>query len=243
MRTWMVLLAALPIAACGAIASGNDAGTKAQASGSGGTRSFAVADFTKVDLRGGDDVIVSVGSGFSVRAEGPSDELDRLEIKRDGSTLKVGRVRQKGMNWGSSKGVKVYVTMPSIAGAGVAGSGNMTIDKIAGGDFSGAVAGSGDLSVAVLKANAVDFSIAGSGNVHAKGEAAMTSASIAGSGSVDAKGLKTANAKISIAGSGDVALDVNGPADISMMGSGDVDVGPNARCKTSKMGSGTVRCG
>lgn len=244
MRT-IIILAALPLAACGSIASGNDSGARAQASGSGTTRSFAVADFTKIDLRGNDDVIVTVGGGFAVRAEGPSDELDKLEILKDGGTLKVGRVRQGGLNWGGARGraVKVYVTMPSIAGAGVAGSGDLSIDKVAGGDFSGAVAGSGDLSIAAVKANAVDFSIAGSGNIAASGEAGKATASIAGSGNVDAKGLKATSATISVAGSGNVSLDVNGPAEVSLMGSGDVDVGANARCKTNKMGSGSVRCG
>ncbi|MGK6319182.1 head GIN domain-containing protein [Sphingomonas sp. DT-204] len=246
MRYLMVILAALPLAACGSVAMGNDSGGKASGSGSGTSRSFQVAGFDHIDLRGFDDVDVKVGPAFSVRAEGPSEELDRLDIRKDGTTLKVGRVNQNGFNWGSDhdgKDVKVYVTMPTMKGASVAGSGDMTVDRVAGGDFGGSIAGSGNLIIGELGVSSADLSIAGSGDLKANGQAGRMKVSIAGSGDVDAPGLKVSSADVSIAGSGGVHADVSGQADVSLMGSGDVDLGPNAHCNTSKMGSGEVRCG
>jgi hypothetical protein len=242
----LVILAALPLAACGSVAMGNDSGAKATASGAGTTRSFQVADFTKVDLRGSDDVIVKVGPAFSVRADGPSAELDRLEILKDGDTLKVGRVRNDGFKWGGGdhKGVKVYVTMPAMAGAGVAGSGDMTVDRIAGGDFAGSVAGSGDLTIDQLGANSADLSVAGSGDLTLKGgQVGRLKVGVAGSGNVDGAGFRASSADVSVAGSGNVRADVMGAATISLVGSGDVDLGSGAHCTTTKMGSGEVRCG
>lgn len=232
----------LPLAACSFGGDDGDRGGGAPAQGSGSARTFQVADFTEIDLRGSDDVDVRVGGGFSVRAEGPSDQLDTLKIERDGDALKIGR---KSGNWGWSKSgkVRIHVTLPRLTEADVAGSGNMTIDRVEGGKFEGGIAGSGDLSIGALRVDEARFSIAGSGNAHAAGSAKSLRVEIAGSGDVDASGLQAQGAKVEIAGSGNAHAAVDGPATIDLMGSGDVDLGPKARCTTSKMGSGSVRCG
>ncbi|MEN2786409.1 head GIN domain-containing protein [Sphingomonas qilianensis] len=231
------------LSAC-SVSSDGDSTPGLAASGSGNTRSFAATDFSAIELRGSDDVDVRVGSGFSVRAEGPSEELDKLKIERDGTTLKIGRRSANGISWGGSKrNVTVYVTMPRIAKASLAGSGNLTIDRAEGQEFSGELAGSGNLSIAALSVQSAKFEIAGSGNTKAAGTAKQLSVELAGSGDVDAAALKAEGAEVSIAGSGSVRAEVNGPAQINILGSGDVDLGKGAECTTSKMGSGEVRCG
>lgn len=238
----LLLLVALPLAACSGHGSGADA-AGVPASGSGTSRSYAVSGFTGVDLRGSDDALVRVGGAFAVRAEGPSDMLDDLKITKDGDTLKIGRKSHSGFHWGAGRKVKIFVTMPSIDSAGVAGSGDMTVDSVNGGRFSGSTAGSGDLTVRGLNVSAVDLSIAGSGNISAAGRAQQGSLSLAGSGNIEAGGLSLNEAKVSVAGSGDIKAMVNGHAKVSIMGSGDVDLGGGATCEVSKMGSGTVSCG
>lgn len=239
----ILIAALLPVAACGVIASGDDDGTPGvPAQGSGGTRTYAVDGFTAVALRGADNVDVRVGPGFSVRADGDPKVLDHLKIEREGSTLKVGRVRDAGWNWGGGR-ARIFVTLPRLAEAAIAGSGDMAIDRVEGASFKAEGAGSGSLSVGALRVDRADVSLAGSGNVKLAGSARALSVSIAGSGDVDAGGLTASQADVSIAGSGGVRAAVDGPADVSVMGSGDVDLGGKARCKVSKMGSGRVRCG
>lgn len=236
----LAILAALPLIACNM---GSDDGKPGIAgSGSGNTRTYQVADFTGVALRGSDDVDVRVGSAFSVRAEGDPEVMEYLKIEKDGDTLKIGRRNRSGFNWGDRE-AKVYVTMPRITDGSVAGSGDMTIDRAEGARFSASTAGSGSIEVGTLAADAVVLNIAGSGDIEAAGTAKSVKASIAGSGNVDAGKLKASGADISIAGSGSVKLDVDGNAKVSIVGSGDVDVGANATCTVSKMGSGDVRCG
>jgi hypothetical protein len=239
----IALIAVLPLAAC-SYAADHDSKPGIAGSGTGSSRSFAVADFTSVDLRGSDNVDVRVGTGFSVRAEGPSAELDKLKIEKVGDTLRVSRLNDS-FHWGgnSHKGVTVFVTMPRIAEANLAGSGDMTVDRVDGQSFTGNSAGSGDLDVAALSVQAGDFSIAGSGSIKAKGSAKHLKMAIAGSGDIDAGGVKAEGADVSVAGSGGVRADVTGPAQVSVMGSGDVDLGSGAKCTTSKMGSGDIHCG
>ena len=237
----LALIVALPLAACSFDSDASNPGVAG--SGSGTTRNFAVSDFTGLSLRGSDDVDVRVGTGFSVRAEGSSTELDKLKIERVGDTLRIGRKNRNGFSWGDSEDVKVFVTMPRIAAAGIAGSGDMTIDRVEGQRFDGDTAGSGSLTVAMIGVREAKLSIAGSGDMALKGTAERLTVDIAGSGDVDAAGVKAKGASVSVMGSGGVRADVTGAATVSMMGSGDVDLGKGAKCAISKMGSGAVKCG
>lgn len=242
MRRSVLALAPVALAAC-SIGGDSDAQTPGVAAqGSGDARSYAVADFDMIDLRGSDDVDVRVGSGFSVRAEGDSDVLDRLRITREGQTLRIDRKRDKSFNW-SGGNAKVLVTMPRIAGAKVAGSGDVAIDRAEGARFDGAIAGSGGLAVAALQVDEARLSIAGSGDMAAKGSAQRLDVSIAGSGNFDAPELKTQAAKVSVAGSGNVRAELDGEGEVRIAGSGDVDLGKAARCTVRANGSGSVRCG
>lgn len=238
----LLLAMLMPLAACGGNWSDDDKPGVA-GSGSGDTRSYAVAGFTSVDQRGPDDVDVRVGSGFSVRAEGDADVIEKVKIERVGNALRIGRVRSAGFSWRSDSGVKIYITMPRVTGASLAGSGDMAIDRVEGAAFDGTIAGSGTLALGTVAVDAMTLSIAGAGSVAARGETGALKVSIAGSGDVDAGGLKAKGAEIRVAGSGSIKAAVDGDATISIMGSGDVDLGPKARCRTRKMGSGEVRCG
>lgn len=241
----LAILAALPLAACSFTSNDHDSAPGVAATGSGSARTFAVSDFTDVELRGSDDVDVRVGSGFSVRAEGPSEELDKLKIDRKGDALRIGRVDGKGLGWisGAKAKVKIYVTMPRIASANIAGSGSMAIDRVEGQQFEGNTAGSGDLTIAALTLDKAEFNIAGSGGMKLAGTVRDLSANIAGSGDIDAAGLKASEADVSIAGSGSVKAAVNGSAEVSILGSGDADLGKGAKCSVSKIGSGSATCG
>lgn len=234
-----ITAAVLPLTACN-FANGMS-GDVVQPSGSGGTRSFQVADFTGVSLRGADDVEVRSGTTFAVTAEGDSALLDRLEIRKDGDTLQIGR-KDGDWKWGGDKGAKITVTLPKLLSASVAGSGDMTVER-AQGDFDGSIAGSGNLSIAQLTGGKTGLSIAGSGDLHiAAGQASAISASIAGSGDIDAPALKATHGEMSIAGSGNIRAQVTGEADISIVGSGSVELTGGAKCSVNKMGSGDARC-
>lgn len=238
----LMLLAAIPLVACSFHSGDNDDQPGIPASGQGTSRTYQVAGFTGINLKGSDDADVRVGSDFSVRAEGPADRLDDLKIVKDGDTLKISRTSH-GMHLGGGRDVKVFVTMPAIRAAEISGSGDMTVDHVNGGDFDGSIAGSGNLSIGQMAVDRVELSTAGSGTLTAAGTARQASLSSAGSGDIDAGGLTASQAQVSTAGSGDIKATVNGHAKVSMMGSGDVDLGGGATCDVSKMGSGEVTCG
>lgn len=240
MRAIVVAALMLPLGACNVGAGASGPGIAG--SGSGNQRSYPVTGFTAVELAGADSVDVRVGPTYSVRAEGSPAALERLRIVKKGDTLEIGRRRDADRGDGNDT-ARLFVTLPRLNDASVAGSGAMTIDRVGGPRFKAALAGSGTLAVGALAVERIDADLAGSGSFRGAGTASKLDVNIAGSGSVDAPGLTASAASVSIAGSGDVRATVNGDANVSIMGSGDVDLGPAARCTTSKMGSGTVRCG
>lgn len=226
-------------------------------------RVATVGAFDKVELKGPDTVTVRVGGAQSVSIEGDRAILDRLEVVvEDGKLI----VRRKGRDWnvGGPKDIAtVTVTIPRLVAAAVGGSGDMSVDRVSGGDFTAAVGGSGRLDIgeakagkleaavggsgqlrfAHVEADSVEMAIGGSGTIGASGRARAIEAAVGGSGNVEARGLVARTADVSMAGSGDIAVNASETADISIAGSGDVTVSGGARCQTSKIGSGDVRCG
>jgi len=206
-------------------------------------KKFMVTGFDEIDVAGPFDVVVNVGSGQSVRAVGAQKDLDRLKVEVSGRELRIGTRERGWFDWSKTEPVKIWVTVPSLKAASLAGSGDVQIDRVKADGFSASIAGSGDLSIAALNATAAKFSIAGSGDLTAAGSCRTADVSIAGSGDVNIGGLRCQSLSASVAGSGNVNANATQSAKASVMGSGDIVVSGGAKCDVSKMGSGSVRCG
>ncbi len=238
-KLFAAMVAALPLAGCG-IANGMS-GDVVRPSGGGGMRTFDAAGFTRVTLSGADDVEVRHGASYAVSAQGDSALLDRLEIRKDGETLEIGR-KHGAWKWGGDGRAKIVVTLPRLTAAAIAGSGDMRVDR-ATGDFGGAVAGSGDLDIAHLAGGKAGLTIAGSGNIRvAGGRADMLSARIAGSGDIDAAKVSAERGHVAITGSGNVRARFTAEANVAITGSGNAELTGGARCRVSRIGSGIARC-
>jgi len=237
----------LPIAAIALLAGCNFSSSddrETRDAGPAVARQYQVGAFDRIAVAGPYEVSVVTGAQPGVSASGGEAVLAETDISVEDGVLKIKPKSKKGIrwNWGNSGKVMVKVTTAALRGAEIAGSGGVTIDRVAGGDFKGEVAGSGDLMIAAVDAGAVEFSIAGSGNVRAAGKAQRVEVNIAGSGDVDLATLEAATADISIAGSGKVRARATATADVTIMGSGDVAISGGAKCNVSKNGSGNVTC-
>ena len=206
------------------------------------SRNYQVGAFEKIAVAGPYEVNVVTGGQPGVSAKGGSNLLDETEVVVEGDTLKIMPKKRKGFRWSWSDGKAVFtVNATALRGAAIAGSGGVSVDKVAG-DFEGDVAGSGDLRLASVAGGKMKLAIAGSGDVSAAGKADSVDLSIAGSGNINAGGLSAQTADVSIAGSGNITANATGTADVTIMGSGDVELTGGAKCTVSKRGSGDVRC-
>lgn len=208
-------------------------------------RSYEVGAFDQIEVAGPYQVSVTTGAAPSVRASGPDNAIDRMVVEVEGGKLKI-HPRKKGMSFGWSKSHKVVlqVTVPSLRGAEIAGSGDITIDKVSVAHFDGGIAGSGALKLGQVQVDSLSLGIAGSGGAQlGQGRAGRVEYEIAGSGDIDGSDLAAEQAKVSIAGSGNVVAYATATADVDIAGSGDVRVTGGAKCNVSKAGSGNVTCG
>lgn len=207
-------------------------------------KSFPVGGFTQVSASGSEDVTITTGKAVSVVATGPQDKLDKLDIRVEGDTLKIGHKKGNwGWNWSSGDPVTVRVTMPELHGVRTSGSGDIVASSGSGPAFAVSSAGSGDARIDRVDSPSVAISTAGSGDITIAGECKTAKVSVSGSSDINAAGLKCVDADIGISGSGDVKLAATGSANVRISGSGDVVVTGGARCQSKVSGSGDVTCG
>lgn len=234
---------ALAAGGAGLILASSDSGP-APVAAMAAPQTHELADFDEISSVGPQDIVITQGDAYEVRSEGSPEALGLLEVVvEDGELI----IRPKGeygfgFDWGRLSSAKFHVTMPRLEQVSVAGSGNVTVDRIEGEDFAATIAGSGTLAIAALAVDEAEFQIGGSGNLSVSGTAREADISIGGSGEIQAQGLSVQTADVSIAGSGDVDLTVQEDAGVSIMGSGDVNILGPGRCSVSRMGSGEVRC-
>lgn len=228
----------LPVAAFAAALAGALVATTAATAAE---RRFDLAGFQKVAASGSDDVIITTGDRFSILAEGPENWLDRLDIKVQGDTLRIGlKKRWFSMTVGDTK---IRITMPKLIGVSLAGSGSITADKASGPAFAGSISGFGDIRIAALNAEDVRFSMSGAGDIVAAGRCNTAKVGMSGSGDIDLSGLRCAEVDIGISGSGDVKAFATRLAKVGISGSGDVQILGGGKCESRTSGSGKVSCG
>ncbi len=229
------------------VAAGLSAGCGQARSESGGPatqRSYQVGGFDRIEVAGPYEVDVRTGSAASVSASGGTRDIERMVVEVEGGILKIHPKKRRGMSFGGGNHdtVRLTVTVPSLAGADIAGSGAVKVDKVSGERFKGEVAGSGELRLAEVAVRQLTIGIAGSGEFTGAGRAATAEYEIAGSGDIDAANLIAERADVSIAGSGRVAAHATATAAVDIAGSGDVTIRGGAKCTVSKAGSGNVDC-
>jgi Putative auto-transporter adhesin, head GIN domain len=198
-----------------------------------------VGNFTALRLDSSVDVHAHPGAApaVSVRADDNIEPL--IETAVEGDTLVV-RMR-KGTSLRSSHNVVVDVTFTSLSSAQQHGSGDLHIDKLSGPRFESTIAGSGDLQIDGAQLGTFALSIAGSGDAVVSGTADDARIGIAGSGDVDARNLATRRVSVSISGSGDAQVNATEAIEAKVAGSGDITYAGRPHEVTRRVsGSGSI---
>lgn len=205
------------------------------------TRDFPAQGFDKVELKSAATVAITAGPRFSVHAEGDPELVRRLTADVRGNTLVLGW--NEGGSVRGHNDLRVSITMPRVAGAGISGAGTMTIDRVDGPQFDGSVGGAGTIRIAQLRAPRTSLAMSGTGQIVAAGRTARLEANVSGVGSIDVANLAADAGNFAMSGTGRISARVNGPAAVSLSGMGSVVVAGNAQCAIRKSGLGSVRCG
>jgi hypothetical protein len=184
-----------------------------------------VSSFNRIAFRIPGKLILKQGSPQKVELEGNRELLSKIETEVDGDKLSIGREnRWMDWNWGKEDRVTVYITVPSIEGLSVSGSGDLVCEgKFTTGDLKLAVSGSGSLQIEASASGEIEANVSGSGRLQVGGNCKSFESDVSGSGRV------IVNAKI------------DGAADVEISGSGKIEASGSAQSiKASISGSGRV---
>lgn len=199
-----------------------------------------VDGFTKVNFGVAGDLEIKTGNNFNVVLEGDRRDLEEIETEVSGSKLLI---KMDSWNFRMNDKVKIYITMPSIDGLSVSGSGNARIISRADGeDLTLNVSGSGKIYTAELAYTNLDCSISGSGSVNlGGGEVKDADVSISGSGSINSTATKIEAMEFGVSGSGSGSCYVTGSLEASISGSGSITYSGTPDVDARVSGSGHVR--
>ena len=210
-------LAAVAIALAALAACGDDDSDAVRGSGTLVTEQREVAGFSEEDLRGSGEVAITVGTSESLTIEADDNVLPLISTDVRGSTLVIEHDEP---------------ISPSAA----------IVYRIEAIEFEGvAVAGSADVVAPNIECGTFSVSVAGAGSLDLDGRCDVLDVEIAGSGDLDAEGLGVERAAVSIAGSGDVLVNVREALEVSISGSGDVVYLGDPETDVDIQGSGAVR--
>lgn len=181
------------------------------------TRSLSA--FDKISISGGfDKVLLKEGNAESVDLEVEGIDADKIKTEVTGNTLRID-VKNAGRIRYSAKLTITYRNLEAVSSSGSCHTEALSVLK--GERFTYSCSGSGDF-VGTFQVKSLEASISGSGDLLLKGEAKEQDFVISGSGDINASSLKGDSAKVSVSGSGDVSLQVDGPVRSAISGSGKV---------------------
>ncbi len=199
-------------------------------------------DFTSISSSGSWDVMVAYGSTCSVQVEGDENLLPYIVTEVESNRINIHS--KKNTNLRSKNKIVIYVTLNSLTGIALSGSGNIMGE----GKFSSdgplqvSISGSGNIKMAFNNAQTVSMSIAGSGNIQLSGKAEKAEVSISGSGNAACANLQVNEVNARISGSGNIDIFSNKSVKASISGSGNVVYkGPANDIESHSAGSGKVR--
>lgn len=238
MRATVLLTAALFLTGCITVDLGTDGFRTVRGSGNVVTEERPVNGIERIALYGIGEVEVAVGDTESLVIEAEENLLQYLETEVDNGVLEL-RTRNL-INLQPRREIRYRVTVKSVEGLEILGSGNISLDQADTPSMRLVIAGSGDISVGDLQADTLDVTIPGSGRITVSGEVGRQTVNIAGSGKYQAEDLRSRSAEVRLAGSGDMTIWVVEDLTVRILGSGDIRYYGSPSLSQTILGSGNI---
>jgi hypothetical protein len=200
------------------------------------TETRSVEGFDEIDLRGMGEVNITVDGTESLSIEAEDNIIGDLTSEIRNGTLILGTDRPIR----PTEDIIYTVTMASLEGVEISGSGAITVSGFATENFSVDVSGSGAADIRAIAAETVFVRISGSGAVTVTGDTDELDVSISGSGAFDGEGLEADTGNVGVSGSGNAVVDVRETLDVDVSGSGNVEYIGEPTVSVNTSGSGNV---
>jgi hypothetical protein len=205
------------------------------------TQDRSVRTFDRVEVATDADVTIVQGPTQEVRVEAQRNILDILETDVSSGKLRIETGRY---NLRSHDPIKVFITVPSLAGVRLSSNGHISsAAPWNASTMSVEDTGSGSIELACGQVHTVNTNITGSGSVTLSGAADEHEARLTGSGELRAYDLSTQKAEVTATGSGRSYVRVANSLDVKLTGSGSVYYKGNPSISQRTTGSGRVISG
>lgn len=206
------------------------------------TKTIQTDTYDGISVAGNFHVTLVEGSEGTIEVKGESNLLKELEIETDRGNLKINPPNNKNLKPSGKNKIEITIPIQEINTIALAGSGNIQSNfSLKSNQLSIKLAGSGAINMEI-KTLELEATVAGSGTINLNGKAQNLKGSIAGSGTVNTQQVKTENADISIAGSGNYRLQCSGLLKARVSGSGDIIYkGKPEKIDSKVAGSGKVK--
>jgi hypothetical protein len=197
---------------------GNSSSSSSEGSGVPATQTREVAPFNRVDLAGGNNVVIRVGEQQSVVVKADDNLLNRITTQVKSGTLVIGNTP------GSLKArtpMSVEVNIPSLHTLALSGSGNIMVSGI--------------------KTESLTVTLSGSGNLFGSGTATSLHITVNGAGNARFTQLVAKEVHAVLSGSGGIFVTATKSLDASVPGSGTIIYTGNPHDVTKSVtGSGAI---
>ncbi len=212
----LLILCGMILSACSGVVAGQQIIT---GSGKVVSEPRSVSGFSAVSLEGSGSVEIAFGPSESVVLEADDNILPLIETVLEKSVLVIRTKPNTTIQ--TTKPIQIRITMKSLSGVLIPGSGHITVPELSGDSFSVALPGSGTITVGGT-VNQVTISMGGSGNIYCDK-------------------LKAKTATVTLNGSGNITVYANESLDATINGSGDIRYsGSPAKVNKNVKGSGNI---
>lgn len=227
-------LCALMIVSLGSCSENEDPGPMQQQE-----EEYSILDFNRLEIGDALNVTVEQGSIFSVKVEGDRRNIDDLEVKKIGNTL---RMKFKDSDWSSNRQYTTYVkiTMPAIDGAIFSGA---VVSKVTGftseGDFDMTLSGASSSQLS-LDGDVIKLNLSGASELNVSGSAPDLQAIVSGASTLRAYDLMTETATVTASGASHIRVFVTKQLDAEASGASEIRYKGTPALKTNTSGASSI---
>jgi putative autotransporter adhesin-like protein len=197
---------------------GSSSSSSANGSGIAAAQTREVAAFNRVELAGGNNVVIRVGEKQSVVVKADDNLLDRVTTRVESGALVIGNTSG---SLTSDTPMSVEVNVPSLNAVALTGAGNVLVTGI--------------------ETNSLTVSLSGSGNLLGSGTATSLEITVSGYGNARFTNVAADNVHAVMSGSGAIFVTATKSLDASVPGSGTITYAGNPQHVTQSItGSGAI---
>ncbi len=186
------------------------------------TETFALSDFTQVEVSSAFQVSITESETYSIRVTAGERFFDRIQVNKTGETLKIGTLPIT-VFFGSFD-AKAEITMPTLHKLDLSGATKATVNGFNTTEsFAATVTGASSLEMTNAEFGDVNIQLSGASHVVAAGTGNDLVADVSGASNLDLTSFHVNNANVNVSGARHATVNLEGRLDADASGLSSLD--------------------